>query len=271
LPHFRDNFVLEKIINKSKNKGVFEMQVQKEHKIGETVAKNFRASRVFESYGLDFCCGGKKSIEAACKEKSIDTVKVLADLAQVEDVNDINAHFANWEPDFLAEYIINNHHTYVTNSVSTIEHHLDKVVNAHGERHPEAAMVQSLFTELKTELLNHMAKEEKMLFPYIKKMCFAIKNTIDMPAAPFGTVENPIKVMEAEHDNAGNIMRQINTLTNSYTPPADACTTFKVLYNELMEFENDLHMHVHLENNILFPKAAELELKLDKAFNTLKS
>jgi regulator of cell morphogenesis and NO signaling len=242
------------------------MLVKKENKIGETVAKNFRASRVFESYGLDFCCGGKKSIETACKEKNVDADKVLADLAMIEDINDINAHYQNWEPDFLVEYIINNHHTYVTNSISTIEHHLQKVVNAHGERHPETALAQAYFTELKNELLDHMAKEEKMLFPYIKKMCFALKNTLEIPAAPFGTVENPIKMMEAEHDNAGLLMKEINTLTNSYTPPADACATFRVLYNELQEFENDLHMHVHLENNILFPKAAELEVKMNRTF-----
>ncbi|MBE2218108.1 MAG: iron-sulfur cluster repair di-iron protein [Ignavibacteria bacterium] len=245
------------------------MLVQKENKIGETVAKNFRASKVFESYGLDFCCGGKKSIEAACSEKKIDTGKVLADLAMIQDINDINAHYQNWEPDFLVEYIINNHHTYVTNSISTIEHHLQKVVNAHGERHPETAQVQVCFTDLKNELLDHMAKEEKMLFPYIKKMCFALKNTLEIPAAPFGTVENPIKMMEAEHDNAGIVMKEISTLTDSYTPPADACATFRVLYNELQEFENDLHMHVHLENNILFPKALLLEKKMNQIFETL--
>ena len=114
-----------------------------------------------------------------------------------------------------------------------------------------------------------MAKEEKMLFPYIKKMCFALKNTLEIPAAPFGTVENPIKMMEAEHDNAGLVMKEISTLTNSYTPPADACATFRVLYNELQEFENDLHMHVHLENNILFPKALLLEKKMNQIFETL--
>ncbi len=246
------------------------MLVQKEDKVGETVAKDFRASRVFESYGLDFCCGGKKSIEAACSEKYVDADKVLADLAMIEDINDINAHYSNWEPDFLVDYIINNHHTYVTNSISTIEHHLQKVVNAHGARHPETALAQACFNDLKNELLDHMAKEEKMLFPYIKKMSFALNNTLEIPAAPFGTVENPIKMMEAEHDNAGLLMKEISTLTNSYTPPADACATFRVLYKELQEFENDLHMHIHLENNILFPKAAELEAKMNRTFATIK-
>lgn len=246
------------------------MPVQKEDKIGETVARNYRASRVFENYGLDFCCGGKKTIEAACKEKNINADKLLEELATIEDTNDINAHYRNWEADFLVDYIINNHHTYVTNSISIIEHHLQKVVHAHGDRHPETALVQSYFNDLKNELLDHMAKEEKMLFPYIKKMSFAFKNTIDIPAAPFGTVGNPIKVMEAEHDNAGNLMREINALTNSYTPPQDACATYRVLYNELKEFENDLHIHVHLENNILFPKAAELEAKLNRVFTAIQ-
>lgn len=245
------------------------MQIHKDTKIGEIVAHNYHTARVFEEHGLDFCCGGKKSVEAACAEKGVDTEKLLAELESLDSSKPTSAHFDKWEADFLADYIINNHHSYVNNSVSTIEHRLQKVVSAHGEKHPELAVLQGVFTELKEELLEHMAKEEKMLFPYIKKMSFALKNSIEMPAAPFGTVGNPIKVMESEHDNARLLVKKINMLTEAYNPPQDACTGYTVLYSELREFEEDLHMHIHLENNVLFPKAKELEEKLVKFYTTL--
>lgn len=245
------------------------MLIQKESKIGEVVAGNFHAAKIFEDHGLDFCCGGKKTIEAACGEKGVNTDQLLAELESINAVNPSSTHFDKWEADFLAEYIINNHHAYVVNAVSTIEHHLQKVVSAHGEKHTEVVKIESVFTELKNELLDHMAKEEKMLFPYIKKMNIALKNTLEMPVPPFGTVENPIKVMESEHDNAGLLTKEINKLSNGYQPPKDACTTFRVLYNELKEFEDDLHVHIHLENNILFPKAKLLEEKLNKTYSVL--
>jgi regulator of cell morphogenesis and NO signaling len=245
------------------------MLIQKENKIGEVVAENFHAARIFENYGLDFCCGGKKTIETACNEKGVNAAVLLAELDNLNAVNPSSTHFDKWEADFLADYIINNHHAYVVNAISTIEHHLQKVVSAHGEKHPEVAKIDSAFTELKNELLDHMAKEEKMLFPYIKKMNIALRNTLEMPIPPFGTVENPIKVMESEHDNAGLLTKEINRLSNGYQPPADACATFRVLYSELKEFENDLHVHIHLENNILFPKAKELEGRLNKTYSVL--
>ncbi|HAX48457.1 MAG TPA: iron-sulfur cluster repair di-iron protein [Ignavibacteria bacterium] len=245
------------------------MLIQKERKVGEVVAENFHAAKVFENHGLDFCCGGKRTIEDACKTKGVDINNLLAELEKLNAGNPPSTHFDKWEADFLTDYIINNHHAYVNNAVSTIEHHLQKVVSAHGARHPEVCSIESIFTELKNELLEHMAKEERMLFPYIKKLSFAIKNSIEMPAAPFGPVDNPIKVMESEHDNAGLLLKKINALSDSYIPPADACATFRVLYGELKEFEEDLHMHIHLENNVLFPKAKAMEEKLNKIYTTL--
>lgn len=245
------------------------MLVQKENKIGEVVARNFHAAKVFENLGLDFCCGGKKTIGDACREKGIDADFVVGEVSKVEESNGTAAHFEKWEPDFLADYIINNHHAYVLTTIPTIEHHLQKVVSAHGEKHPELLKIDEAFTTLKSELIDHMAKEEKMLFPYIKKMNIAYKNTLEMPVPPFGSVDNPIKVMEGEHEAAGSLLALISKLSGSYTPPADACSTYKVLYSELKEFEADLHMHVHLENNILFPKASGLEVKLGKTYSTL--
>jgi len=242
------------------------MTVQKENKIGDVVAGNFYTASIFEKYGLDFCCGGKKSIFEACTEKGIDQEKVLFELSKSDVINNTSVRFDKWDVDFLIDYIVNNHHSYVRESIPTIEHHLQKVHSAHGQRHSEIAKIGVEFNGLKEELLAHMQKEEKMLFPYIKKMQIALKNAFDMSIPPFGTVRNPVNVMEHEHENAGIITKHIMELSNNYTPPADACSTFKVLYSELQEFENDLHTHVLLENNILFPKAIELE-NLIKSIN----
>lgn len=240
------------------------MLAQKENRIGEIVAENFRTARIFEENGLDFCCGGKKTIIEACTEKGVDPENLLSQLNKIDDSDARSTHFNTWEIDFLIEYIIINHHSYVLNTIPTIEHHLLEVIAAHGMKFSHLTKIEELFTDLKEELLSHMAKEEKMLFPYIKKMYVAHKNTLEMPVAPFGTIGNPVKVMESEHDAAGRLMHEINIVTSNFTPPEGACGKFKVLYAELKEFESDLHVHVHLENNILFPKAIELEMQLNK-------
>lgn len=245
------------------------MLVQKENKIGEVVARNFHTAQVFENFGLDFCCNGKKTISEACLEKGLDPDFVVKEVIKTEETNGTATHFDKWEADFLTDYIVNNHHYYVLTTIPTIEHHLQKVISKHGGRHPDLAKIEEIFLELKVELTNHMAKEEKMLFPYIKKMNIALKNTLEMPVPPFGTIENPVKVMEAEHEAAGALIAGINKLTGNFTPPEDACGTYRLLYSELKDFEKDLHMHIHLENNILFPKAVELEEKLKSTYSTL--
>ena len=136
---------------------------------------------------------------------------------------------------------------------------MQKVVSKHGEKHPELYTVNNLFNELKEELLIHMQKEEKMLFPYIKKMVFVQKNELEFPHPPFGSVSSPVAVMESEHDNAGSLARELRKAANNFLPPDDACNGYRLLYSELADFESDLHVHIHLENNILFPKAIELE------------
>jgi len=239
------------------------MMVQKENTIGEVVANNFQTAKIFEDFGLDFCCGGKKTIHDACKEKGINPDAVIKNLTNTERANGTTAHFDTWELDFLVDYIVTNHHSYVLNEITTIDHHLQKIVPKHGEKHEELYHVYTLFEELKEELLVHMQKEEKMLFPYIKKMVLAQKNALGFPHPPFGTVTSPVAVMEHEHEQAGNLMHEINKVTKSYETPDGACTTFKVLYQELEDFEKDLHVHIHLENNILFPKAIELEKVLN--------
>lgn len=239
------------------------MPVQKETKIGDAVALNFRYAQVFEKFGIDFCCGGKNSIGAACMAKGLDADKVLAELQKTtENAEDNTASFNLWKPDFLIDYIVNNHHRYVEKMLPVIYMHSQKVAEMHGVNHPETSSIAELFVSIKDELEVHMQKEERMLFPYIKQVLELEIIGEEVPFPPFGSVENPIRVMEQEHETAGKLMAEINSFSSGYSPPEDACTTYKVLYRELKEFESDLHTHIHLENNILFPKAIELEKSL---------
>lgn len=239
------------------------MLVQKETKVGDAVAWNFRSAQVFEKFGIDFCCGGKKSIGEACIAKGIDVDKVVSSLQNIsKNGNGIKADFNSWKLDFLIDYIVNNHHPYIEKMLPVIFVHSQKVAEKHGANHPETARIAELFVNIKDELEVHLQKEERMLFPYIKRILEMEENDEEVPFPPFGTVENPVRVMELEHEAAGRLMAEINSLSSGFTPPEDACTTYKVLYQELKEFENDLHVHIHLENNILFPKAIELEKSL---------
>ena len=231
--------------------------------IGELVASDFRKAEVFKKFGLDFCCGGAKSVKDACKEKGIDAVKVEQALREIDQLpKDRQLDFNNWELDFLVDYILNTHHKYVTDSLRVIYEYSTKVANVHGALHPEVVEIANLFIGVAEELESHMQKEELILFPYVKQLVAAKKSGSALPTQGFGSIENPIHVMEAEHDGAGDVFKLISTLSDNYTPPEDACSTYKVLYSKLQEFENDLHAHVHLENNILFPKAIELEKQL---------
>ncbi len=232
--------------------------------LSEIVTNNFKSAAVFEKFGLDFCCRGKKTISDACEEKGINPEEILIQLEKVNEnyLKENHEQFDQWAIDFLAVYIVNVHHKYVREMIPVISAHIDKVVSKHGQNHPELIKVANNFSVVYKDLKQHMMKEEQLLFPYIKYLV-SVENNLAQPEKPFfGTIKNPIQMMEAEHESAGNLLAEIGVLTNNYTPPADACNTFKVFYQELQEFEKDLHKHVHLENNILFPRSIELENKL---------
>ena len=215
----------------------------------------------FEKHNLDFCCKGKRTLADACKSENIDLEKIISDLEKIStDENGTEKpNFEKLSPVALVDHILQKHHTFVKYMMPVLNEHLQKVSNKHGERHTVLSQIAALFEELKSELTQHMAKEENILFPYIKRMEHLKKENIFQA---MGFVENPIRVMMHEHEQAGEIMRKINQLTNHYVPPADACTTYRLCFSELEEFERDLHQHVHLENNILFPKAVDLENSL---------
>jgi len=245
-------------ITKNSNKPVDE-------RIGEIVAKDIRKAEVFKKYGLDFCCGGKKTLEKACREKGIDANTVKGELDYLDMVTQVSIpsqNYDNWELDFLADYIVHTHHKYVARAIPEIFEYTQKVARVHGTQHPETVEVADYFVQVMNELNRHMMKEENILFPYIKTLVEAKKMGAKPELPPFGTIENPVRMMEREHDQVGEYMAKINELTNGFEIPSGACTTFRLSYAKLKEFEEDLHQHIHLENNILFPKATLLEKQL---------
>ena len=226
--------------------------------VGEIVTENFQTADIFKKYQIDFCCGGGISLAEVCKKKNLDLKEIENELLALNNQVPKSHDFKNWELDFLIDYIVQTHHTYIMKSLPTLYQYLEKVARVHGKNYPQTIEIKNQFKIVAEELIDHMQKEEKTLFPYIKKIVEAKKVGQSLPIPDFGSIKNPIKVMEHEHENAGNIFKNIASLTNDYQPPEGACTTFKVMYSKLQEFENDLHQHIHLENNILFPKAIEL-------------
>ena len=233
---------------------------RKKQSIGELVANDWRNAEVFKKYGIDFCCGGKKTVEEACAQSAIDPSFVESELKKLEETAVAGTQdFKNWELDFLIDYIVNNHHKYVVEAIPFLEELSLKVVRVHGNSHSELIEIDSQIRQLTDELSMHMHKEELILFPYIKQLVGARRNGQTLGPPPFGTIANPISMMEIEHVAAGGAMEAIEELSNHFNPPADACTSYRVLFAKLQEFQMDLHQHVHLENNILFPKALKLE------------
>lgn len=233
---------------------------ESEPTIGELVAKDFRKAEIFKKFNLDFCCGGKKTIAQACNDKKVDIMEIENELNKIDTQGDQTSHkFDEWELDFLVDYILNTHHKYVKNAIPILLDYTSKVAKVHGKEHPEVIEIADKFYVAAEELNGHMCKEEQILFPYIKQLVSANSNKSTIPGSVFETIKNPINMMEHEHDVVGDIFKTIREISNNYTPPEDGCTTYKVSFLKLKEFEEDLHQHIHLENNILFPKSIKLE------------
>ena len=226
--------------------------------VGDIVARDFRTAGVFEQFGIDFCCGGRRSLADACRTATVDPAALLDALDAVTAIDDRGDDVMGWPPARLVEHIVDVHHGYVRAALPTITRFLAKLVEVHGARHPELAEVRIAFARLARDLEQHMIKEEQVLFPYICELAAQDESCVHRPS-PFGTVENPILMMEREHRAAADDLRMIRELTDNYTAPADGCTTYAVCLAELARFEADLHRHVHLENNVLFPAALALE------------
>ncbi|WP_417557493.1 iron-sulfur cluster repair di-iron protein [Mesoflavibacter zeaxanthinifaciens] len=237
---------------------------QKNKEIGQYVADDFRTAAIFSKYKIDFCCNGNRTVAEACKKKDINEAKIIEELNNVLKAKTTQSiDYNSWPLDLLVEYIEKKHHRYVEEKIPVLLQFLNKLCRVHGTRHPELFKINELFTASAGELASHMKKEELILFPFVKRMVNAKLKNEAIQSPQFGTVENPIAMMKEEHDNEGQRFRDIAELTDNYNPPADACNTYKVTFAMLEEFEKDLHLHIHLENNILFPKAIALETQFD--------
>lgn len=239
------------------------MEITSDTKVGDLAAANPSATRLLEEAGVDYCCGGQKSLHDACLHAGASEEEILARLRQnqsavgEDDRNWLSAPLAE-----LTEHIRSKHHSYVREAVRRIQPLAAKVTGKHGANHPELADVEALFSEVASEMIAHMQKEERILFPYIEAVERAAQGKESIEKPFFQTVRNPVHMMMQEHDASAAVVRKIREKSADYAPPADACASYQALYRELQEFETDLHQHVHLENNILFPRAVELETKI---------
>jgi regulator of cell morphogenesis and NO signaling len=218
--------------------------------IGDIVADDFRTAEVFKKAGIDFCCGGKKSLSEACQEKEIDENKIIEELEKIKETPiNPSQNYKEWDAEFLSDYIINTHHKYVVKTLPDLIFYTNKIANVHGNRHSELYEVADLISNLNAELLYHLKEEEEMMFPAIKEHNYK---------ALAGTMIT----LTGEHEAVGSVMDQINKITKNYKVPEDGCETYKLTMKLLKQFEDDLHTHVHLENNVLFPKVFEIIKRL---------
>ena len=238
------------------------MSMSATQSVRELAVEHPATTRVFEALGIDYCCGGQKSLAEACNVAKLSVDQVLETLERAEAERRPKEQANDWQAAPLAgliEHIIHTHHKFTREELARLEPLLDKVCKVHGQNHPEMLEIRRAFAGLSQELTLHMMKEERILFPYIVELEQAIQRRQAPPVSPFGTVQNPIHMMTTEHDSAGEALRQMRSLSSDYAPPADACVSYQTLYRALADLEADLHQHIHLENNILFPRAISME------------
>lgn len=232
---------------------------RKELFVNQIVKEDYRTASVFKRHGIDFCCGGKMTLTDACKLRNANLAVVKAELAQAVETLPVTDDFDSWSLDRLANYIIEVHHTYIKETIPQLVQYATRIDLVHGKRNPELTSLKNHVDQLAEELLSHMRKEEMILFPMVIDLVQAPEEEATTFNSRFGALQSAVRVMEAEHDDAGSLMQQIREETNNFTPPSNACNTWRVTYGMLGEFESDLFQHIHLENNILFPKALAME------------
>ncbi len=238
------------------------MEINNQSVIGKIVAENYKAASIFKQYRIDFCCNGNRTIADASRDKKLDEGMLINELKEVVNKKEGGEiDFKAFPLDLLADYVEKTHHRYIETKIPEITPYLNKIVRVHGEHHPELEVVQKLFMESAGDLTTHLKKEELMLFPHIRQLVKASLSGGKLPHK-VGTAAAMIAQMEREHDTEGERFRTISELTNDYTTPEDGCNTYRVTLSLLKEFEEDLHRHIHLENNILFPKSIALEESL---------
>jgi regulator of cell morphogenesis and NO signaling len=227
--------------------------------IGEIVADDYRTAKVFESHGIDFCCGGNVALAATCAQKGIELAAFTGELERVKsEPVERSQNYVSWEMPFLADYIINTHHTYLKENTGQIAAYAHKIASVHGAHHPEVIEIAAIFDKIASDMAIHLREEEEVFFPAIKRADAAKKAGAAPAPKDLETIKESLKKLSREHEEIGDAIHTIRHLAKEYAIPSDVCNTFVVTYQKLKEFEDDLHKHVHLENNILFPKAAQL-------------
>ena len=238
------------------------MSASAEKTVRELALENPGATRVFEKLGIDYCCGGNQTLEQACRGRNLSVDEVRDSLQAAQHSAQAGPEDRNWQAEPLGDlvsHITNTHHKYTREEIARLAPLFAKVCSVHGANHPELLQLRDIFAGLSQKLMVHLMKEEMVLFPFIIRMEEAVMEKAPILPPPFGTVQNPVSMMEHEHDSAGHALRTIREISQSYTAPPDACVSYQTLYKVLVEFEADLHQHIHLENNILFPRAIEME------------
>lgn len=235
------------------------MPINSARTVREVVLETPQATRIFEKFKIDYCCGGNRPLTEACAKAgvSIQEIEQMLENGTAKEFEALN--FKEMRLPHLIEHIVAKHHVYTKEEMIRLEALITKVVSVHSDNHPELRQVGSLFRKLCADLKPHMFKEEQILFPFIVQLERSTTHKLGAPIAPFGTVNNPVRMMMMEHDAAGEILRELRSVTRNYSVPADVCISYKTLYEALEALEQDLHQHIHLENNILFPRAIELE------------
>ncbi len=259
--------ILEEIANPAtpgapQNKGEMMMEATTrfmDKTIGEIVAEDYRTAKVFDKYGIDFCCGGQLALAAACSEQGVDPEMLSRELeAAKREPAERRENYAEWELSFLADYIVNTHHAYIKKETGQIAAYAQKIAEVHGPRHPELGQIAGIFDKVADDLTAHLREEEENLFPAVKRLEAAAKSGAAPAPGDVETIRGCLQKLNQEHEEVGEAVHTIRRLSQGYALPADACNTYLVTYQKLREFEDDLHKHVHLENNILFPKAGQL-------------
>ena len=227
--------------------------------IGEIVAADFRTAKVFETHGIDFCCGGKVALATICSEKGFDLATIIRELEAVQNTPaDRSQNYSSWTLPFLADYIVNTHHAYLKENDAQIAAYARKIAGVHGAHHPEVIEIAAIFDKIVTDMTAHLREEEEVFFPALKRADAARISGTTPEAKDRDTIRASLLRLHREHEEIGDAVHSIRHLAKDYAIPGDVCNTFMVTYQKLKEFEDDLHKHVHLENNILFPKAADL-------------
>jgi regulator of cell morphogenesis and NO signaling len=240
--------------------------VSAERTVGAIVAEDYRSAAAFERHGIDFCCGGRATLGEACRAKGLEPEALLAEIAQAREAGPVDRgrNFSAWELGFLADYIVNTHHAWLRENDPSIAAYAAKIAEVHGANHPELVEISALFSKIAADMVEHLREEEELFFPTLKRLEAAGKSGRSAAADDLGLARDSLAGLGRDHEAIGEATHRIRALASGYLLPPDACATYALAYRKLAEFEEELHEHVHLENNVLFPRVSGSFLAVDE-------